>query len=214
MATQAQIDANRRNARKSTGPKTLKGKLVVSKNAVKHGMFSTSGLLLGEDNEADKQLYDALFAEFSPESYVEVSLVEAIILTIWRLRRIPRIEAGRHLWNRYAAPHTELFGHAEQQFRSKVVEALAREHGPASADLGPVEDIERMTDRLVKDALDGCAWQTDNSDLSRYEAKLDRRLRKLLADLSKYQSARKARDNEARNHSKSAKQSQFLGETT
>ena len=41
MATQAQIDANRRNARKSTGPKTLKGKLVVSKNAVKHGLKAT-----------------------------------------------------------------------------------------------------------------------------------------------------------------------------
>jgi hypothetical protein len=40
MATQAQILANRRNAQKSTGPRTEKGKAVVSQNAVKHGLLA------------------------------------------------------------------------------------------------------------------------------------------------------------------------------
>jgi hypothetical protein len=104
MASEAQIYANRRNAEKSTGPKTLEGKFVVSKNALKHGLLSMSGLLLGEDTEAFKQLYDAVFVECRPESAVEVSVVERIVWTIWRLRRLPRIEAGRHVWNCHQQP--------------------------------------------------------------------------------------------------------------
>ena len=133
MASQAQINANRRNAEKSTGPKTPQGKLIVSKNAVKHGLLSPSGLLLGEDSEAFKQLYDALFLEFAPESAVEVSLVERIIWTIWRLQRVPRIEAGRHMWNRYAMPPAGIYGYDEQQFRDRVVQAVALEHASPSA---------------------------------------------------------------------------------
>ena len=38
MATAAQIKANRRNAQRSTGPKTDEGKVCVRRNAFKHGM--------------------------------------------------------------------------------------------------------------------------------------------------------------------------------
>ena len=189
MASQAQINANRRNAEKSTGPKTPQGKLIVSKNAVKHGLLSRSGLLLGEDSEAFKQLYDALFLEFAPESAVEVSLVERIIWTIWRLQRVPRIEAGRHMWNRYAMPPAGIYGYDEQQFRDRVVQAVALEHASSSAGNSASsadEDIKQLTDRIVEDGLHGYAWRTDSSDLSLYEATLDRRLRKLLADLNAY----------------------------
>ncbi len=36
MSTQAQIEANRKNAQKSTGPKTPQGKLIASKNSTTH----------------------------------------------------------------------------------------------------------------------------------------------------------------------------------
>jgi hypothetical protein len=51
MATTAQILANRNNSRKSTGPKSDRGKAAVSQNAVKHGIFAES-VITGE-NEAD-----------------------------------------------------------------------------------------------------------------------------------------------------------------
>jgi hypothetical protein len=38
MASQRQIEANRRNAQRSTGPKTRRGKQRSSRNAVKHGL--------------------------------------------------------------------------------------------------------------------------------------------------------------------------------
>ena len=42
MASAAQIEANRRNAQKSHGPKTEKGKARVRCNALKHGMTTPS----------------------------------------------------------------------------------------------------------------------------------------------------------------------------
>ena len=49
MSTQAQTKANRQNSKKSTGPRTAEGKAVVSKNAVKHGLFAAEAVITGED---------------------------------------------------------------------------------------------------------------------------------------------------------------------
>ena len=51
MTTPAKVEANRRNARKSTGPRTLVGKARSSKNAVRHGLLSRDVLLPDEDPE-------------------------------------------------------------------------------------------------------------------------------------------------------------------
>jgi len=40
MASQKQIDANRRNAERSTGPRTPEGKAIVKNNALKHGLYT------------------------------------------------------------------------------------------------------------------------------------------------------------------------------
>ena len=52
MATKKQIAANRKNAKKSTGPKTAKGKARSSRNALKHGLLSRQVVLADEDGEA------------------------------------------------------------------------------------------------------------------------------------------------------------------
>jgi hypothetical protein len=52
MTSPKQIEANRENALKSTGPKTSEGKAVVSLNAVKHGLLSAKVFLPNEDEAA------------------------------------------------------------------------------------------------------------------------------------------------------------------
>jgi hypothetical protein len=49
MAGEAQVLANRRNARQSTGPRTAEGKAVVSQNAVRHGLLGREVVIQGED---------------------------------------------------------------------------------------------------------------------------------------------------------------------
>ncbi|MBN2181419.1 MAG: hypothetical protein JW715_05860, partial [Sedimentisphaerales bacterium] len=63
MSTQAQINANRQNAQKSTGPKTAAGKAVSAKNAVKHGLFAEEAVITGENPADFNNLRQELLAE-------------------------------------------------------------------------------------------------------------------------------------------------------
>ena len=76
MTSKKQIQANRRNARKSTGPKTAKGKAVVRLNALKHGLRAENALLLpGEDGEELSKLARRVSADLNPTRCVPPSWV-------------------------------------------------------------------------------------------------------------------------------------------
>jgi hypothetical protein len=91
MSTEKQINANRQNAQKSTGPKTDEGKAAVSQNAVKHGLFAES-VITGE-NEADYEAFhDEMLAELAPVGAVESALAERVVNLWWRLRRAERMQ--------------------------------------------------------------------------------------------------------------------------
>ena len=92
MATEAQILANRRNAQKSTGPRTREGKAIVSQNAVKHGLTAGQDIIFSE-NQAEFELYrDRMLAELDPASPMESMLAERIVSLSWRLKRVGRIQ--------------------------------------------------------------------------------------------------------------------------
>ena len=92
MATEAQILANRRNSKKSTGPKKRQGKADVSQNAVKHGLFARQTVISSE-NQADFCLErDRILSELVPESPMESMLAERIVILSWRLQRIDHIQ--------------------------------------------------------------------------------------------------------------------------
>ena len=92
MSNSAQINANRQNAQKSTGPRSAEGKAKVAKNAVKHGVFASELLIKGE-NQADFDLFrDELLSELAPAGAVESMLAERFVSLSWRLQRIVRIQ--------------------------------------------------------------------------------------------------------------------------
>ncbi len=93
-----QLQANRRNARRSTGPKTPEGKQRVRFNAIKHGLLARSVIVpMHGASEIPRQLED-LLAQLSqdlcPVGILEEMLVEKIAVSYWRLRRALRVEAG------------------------------------------------------------------------------------------------------------------------
>jgi hypothetical protein len=90
MATQRQIRANRRNAKKSTGPKTARGRAVVRWNGLKHGLNARTLILPGENRADFKALLHALEAEHQPTTTRERNLVIQSAKAIWRMRRILR----------------------------------------------------------------------------------------------------------------------------
>ena len=79
MTSDKQIDANRRNALKSTGPKTPEGKDAVRLNALKHGLLSRKTLLPGEDEEALREPDERLREELQPVGVLENLLVDRIV---------------------------------------------------------------------------------------------------------------------------------------
>ena len=91
MATEKQINANRKNAQKSTGPKTAEGKAMVSQNAVKHGLFAQS-VIYGENQAEYEAFHDNFFAEHAPVGAMELFLAERAANLAWRLKRAERMQ--------------------------------------------------------------------------------------------------------------------------
>lgn len=92
MTSQKQIEANRKNAEKSTGAKTEAGKNIVKLNAIKHGLLSSEVLLEGENRQELDELAQKIRTELAPANQVEMILVERIIANTWRLKRAIKIE--------------------------------------------------------------------------------------------------------------------------
>lgn len=92
MATEAQIIANRRNARKSTGPRTNEGKNSISQNALKHGLTARQAVIRSE-KRAEFRLYrDRMIAELAPAGPMESMLAQRIVSLSWRLKRAGHIQ--------------------------------------------------------------------------------------------------------------------------
>lgn len=85
-------ESNRRNGQLSTGPKTVKGMAISSKNAMKHGLTSREVVLESESIEAYDELLSDLMNTFKPFGPVERLLVTRIAQCTWRLQRVMKIE--------------------------------------------------------------------------------------------------------------------------
>ena len=94
MASPARIAANRRNAKKSTGPKTAKGKAAAAQNALKHGLLAQDVVCAEEDSGDYQEFAAALYADLAPADSVEEQLVERIVTCAWRLQRMVCTEAS------------------------------------------------------------------------------------------------------------------------
>jgi hypothetical protein len=94
MATIHQIDAARRNGRRSKGPVSIAGKARSSQNALKHGMHSSAVVLNSEQSEVYDAVLADYIAEYQPANRREQDLVEAVVDARWRLNRILTIESA------------------------------------------------------------------------------------------------------------------------
>jgi hypothetical protein len=215
MTSPRQIDANRRNAQKSTGPRTGEGKRIVAQNAVKHGLLSQHVVLANEDESEFEDFTRRLRSALSPLGELEEMLVDSIAASAWRLRRVLRVERG--LFVAYIAEGAPL-GTAKAD-NDKLVggtivvqfgesEDVAKETARADEAERQARDAEEraaVAERLVEeadaisaagDAEIGRAFMADAQTkdaftrLSRYEAHIQRSMFKALEELRRLQAAR------------------------
>ncbi len=201
MTTQKQIEANRRNSRGSTGPRTRTSKAESKMNAMKHGLLAEQVVVRGEDPVEFAGVLESLVDEFQPQGPLEEQLVERVAACMWRLRRLYRIEAG-------ILTHECLtieLDRARDEARS--CEEYVDEYSFENSEEMRITDEERYnqatariekTAQLLKEetlAL-GVAFKHDAenagaiSKLSRYEAAIDRSLYRALHELQRVQAAR------------------------
>jgi hypothetical protein len=153
MATPAQIAANRRNALKSTGPRTASGKAASSLNALRHGLRARAAVVPGE-NPADLQRFRAeLVAALAPRDGREEWLAEAAAEAAWRLRRVWRAEAA--LFNRHGRPDSACL--RELRVLDRYEAAANRRFHRAVEMLEQGRTLERVARRRNRRSLSGSA---------------------------------------------------------
>ncbi len=157
------IEANRRNAKKSTGPRSAAGKAKSSRNAVKHGLLAGRIVLADHKDEEPQQfglLLDGLRDDYQPQSTIETMLVESLAASFWRLRRAYRFEVEAITQANRPNPRADALDELSQ-----LPAAPQGEHV-----LPPTHSLDRLI---------------------RYEAMIDRELLRTMRQLDLRQSLRK-----------------------
>jgi hypothetical protein len=138
------IEANRKNALKSTGPKSPRGKAYSGRNAIKHGLFSGQMMDFvshGEDPTEYEKILNGLRARYHPMGTAEELEVERIALCWWRLKRAWRYEnatnrvALRNLGRRELAEQAEWCGE-----RDKEEDAIIQELKKAAEEIQKTQE--------------------------------------------------------------------------
>jgi len=94
MTSFKQFEANRRNARLSTGPVTAEGKRKSRRNAIRHGLTAETVIDVLEDADDYAAFELAVTADYDAQTAVERELVLRLASLLWRLRRATTIESG------------------------------------------------------------------------------------------------------------------------
>ena len=202
MTSIAKRAANKRNAQRSTGPKTAAGKAVAARNAVTHGLSARGVTLPDEDPQAWTDYREALYQHFAPVGPIEDQLVERIASYEWRLKRVAGIETSvfqyqtldqracdaRRTAAAYERPSPLLLTEQRREVltttvtdRSLHTAALAR-----ATEAETARDQEPLAAAFVNDAAHGHPL----AKLSRYEVALERGLYRALDTLRDLQTAR------------------------
>jgi len=160
MASAAQIAANRKNAARSTGPRSAEGKQRVSRNAVTHGLDCRDVLLPGEDAAAFDHYRAAMLADHQPVGAEEQDCVERMVAAQWRLRRVWRAEghvhaqASRRLGFEADAGTDVLFDAQNEKalaYLDRKESALTREYHRSSRRL---QELQQLRHQGVRHILD------------------------------------------------------------
>jgi hypothetical protein len=218
MASQEQIDANRRNAKKSCGPKSARGKQLVRLNAVKHGLRAEHVVLPGEDREEFEDLCRNLYEGWQPVGIREILLLDEIVDGRWLLQRVRIIRSARTrkeyetLERARAEEIVDVPLNASKMtirqmvtFKEEYRKYKEREELRKSEE-NPHDVLDKYQDELTGDdhATDApldpfttlaVAYRRSAKDLellSRYEGAILRRLRNAERELERLQEARKS----------------------
>ena len=144
MTSHNQFEANRRNAQKSTGPRTENGKRRSRLNALHHGLAAETVVEAFENPRSYKKFQAAIVSHYAPQSPVEHELVLRLASLLWRLRRATSIETGLFeiqagILRGYASTPGTPIKHSVDLYRLLALRDPSAQFGRV-ADLSPPDD--------------------------------------------------------------------------
>src|SRR4029077_18457647 len=142
MATDAQIEANQANALKSTGPRTMEGKMKSRRNALKHGLASEGKVLPIEDTQNYIERLAKWSSEVKPQCDMEQYQLESAVFATVQLDRCKRHEQAESKRRRRAAQKKW------EKTQNKRIERCLEGWSPQ-----PAECLEKL-----EEFARGCLW--------------------------------------------------------
>jgi hypothetical protein len=198
MSSLRQVEANRRNARLSTGPITDEGKNKSRQNAVRHGLTAETVITALEDADDYGAFELSVTSDYDAQTAVERDLVLRLASLLWRLRRATAIETrlfelqARQLLQfrkqRHQVRERQWTGHGSSQSTdwpgdrsiSNPNETLHDDHHVAHIDAAPANPADGLTGSFLR-LTNLPSFPLDR--LSRYEATLWRQACQILFTL-------------------------------
>jgi hypothetical protein len=176
-----QLAANRRNAKRSTGPCTPQGKAIVSKNGLKNG-FSSDQIVIKSEDRAQFDLHRSqMIEELAPDTPVESYLADRIVKLSWKLQRIDYIQ--NQTIDALAAPKTGPL--------AKFQQALLAKYAPETLTETSKPDPKLALGRLaIKDFSNSRVLER----LLMYERRTESSLYKTLLELQRLKMIKKLKD--------------------
>ena len=179
MATDRQYQANRLNALRSTGPRTSEGRAISSRNAITHGLTAGAIIIKGEDADLFEEMRQGLWDELAPKGEIESMLVERLAGLLWRLRRVPALEAALFVWMERSL--------AAQDEQDNPMYQLGFE--PSNASPPARGDDQRQDLGRVLEAM--LSNQDLLGKLNRYEAQLMNQFERTMAEIERCKANRR-----------------------
>jgi len=184
ILTARRLEANRRNAARSTGPRTPAGKARVARNAIKHGFFAAPQRWSEGQHRDFEEMLAGLREDFHPRDAIEDGCVVTIAASYVRMAALWRYE------NIAAARHHE---DCERELNERIAAAPAH-----IAEKLAVEREELRRAGLWGPTIPG---PSEAAAICRYQGRLDRAIRDAISDLQGLRNI------------KMQKQTQFIEET-
>jgi hypothetical protein len=190
MSSPKQIEANRRNALKSTGPTTPEGKERSRRNAVRHGLTAETVIAALEDSDDYQTFEAAVIADYEAETAIERELVLRLASALWRLRRATAIETG--LFDSVTEKSRLHKNKQAEDFleRNRVLLNTVLEPGGSMGIAASLDSKKHIAESFMRlTALPTCPLDR----LSRYEYMLWRQARQIVMTLESARRCKRAR---------------------
>ena len=185
-ASPRKAEANRRNAAKSTGPRTAQGKSWSRVNALKHGILASQAVIATVEGPAERRMFEATVAglaqDFQPVGVYEELLVQEIAACFWRKRRLLMFE-NRAAFDAIEIPAAHIVEHGLDQ--------MIPWKEPLYSQGGQLTTAEQIYQRAGLDAVT-LPNEKDTARVIRYEAAINRTRERAVTSLREMKKARRA----------------------